>query len=220
MYIWVNQSNLSSLPICKSRSYTLGARGDRCGGLLSFLLPPSRRLALTAGRADGVGGQFPVAADHAAISPDYDVLAGHQEEEQAPGIVKSWTAAPVGTVPLAAGQLVPLDTDDLGADSELLERGGHEVERTGAVDRRSRWGGRRRGQFGRRCLALLDRVRRLGRSWLSLGEGDPAEDEDQEQDQRNADPERPGFHRPEHPVVIGFGQGEGIISGHRVPRGW
>lgn len=220
MYIWVNQSNLSSLPICKSRSYTLGARGDRCGGLLSFLLPPSRRLALTAGRADGVGGQFPIAADEPAILQDGDVLAFHEEVEQPPVFVQGRTTAPVGAVLLAAGQLVPLDTDHIGAGSELLERGGHEGERAGAVDRRSRWGGRRRGQFGRRCLALLDRVRRLGRSWLSLGEGDPAEDEDQEQDQRNADPERPGFHWPEDPVVVVVGIREGIMSEHRVPRGW
>lgn len=192
----------------------MGARGNLCGGLLSFLLPPSRRLALTAGGAHRVGRQLAIAADQPAVSQDGDVLAFHEEVEQSPAVIQGGTTAPVGAVPLAAGQLVPLDADHLGADSELLTGGVHEGERAGAVD----WS-RREGQLGGGSLDLLDRGRRLGRSRLGLVEGDPAEDEEEEQDQRNAHVQRPGLHGPEKPIAVVVGIREGIGNGHRAPRG-
>lgn len=193
----------------------MGARGDRCGGLLSFLLPPSRRLALTAGRADGVGGQFPIAADEPAILQDGDVLAFHEEVEQPPVFVQGRTTAPVGAVLLAAGQLVPLDTDHIGAGSELLERGGHEGERAGAVDRRGCGGLRPENLLVRSHDRLLDHGRgdRNDRSRQRLVDSEPGEDQDQEQDQRNAHVQRPGLHGPEKPVAVLVGLGERIGRG-------
>lgn len=164
--------------------------------------------------ADHAGGQFPIAADHAAILQEHDVLPGHQQVQQLAGRVEGrTTAAQLVATRLGAADLVALDTDDLGAGRELLERGRLHAERAGAVHRRGR------EDLLDRNHDLLDRGRYSSARLVRQVGGEPPEEQAKDDEQRDADPQWPALDGPEDPVVIVVGIRKRVRNGHRVPRG-